>query len=669
MTSLCPHAIELDLSFSYDSECSISLYKLWRVTNNDLIASKQTAVLRLNNRSWRLLNEKILLPSNKKLDSSLLTLQDLSFDSTSDFHPKATPMIHRPSLFLNNSKSTGVSQSTMYDHPSQHELPVDLFASGDETSDISEDDEFYDTSEDDDDDIHERSSEESRCAHFNMKSRYVEQTSDTASRASLSPTQLRSSFPSRQNSAVNDPKNIFYIGNSPSPPEEHGKTNTASTEDPALAQPIKRQDSLFTNKSLDHHSHPSSQSSSDISEDDEYVSEDENLGESRHTMQTSRSTASKSNKSFRSVDDNESEWLSVSSDSEQMDSPRSQPLTFAKRTPASRLNTTELIAIADDPRKVSPSLPKPRSLLSGLLLNELANSPNSHSLTARSTGAPVPPKPVLKRSSTTGVITIDNNNLRDNGKLLKPSILFSKRYASLTDISKKMNSYRSPVLFVEEEDSIIEGVAKGGDENLFTKQTSSVGLSDFIATARSTTSLKGLSTAQDARRSPVPDLYESPLSTSLSKYSSLHPGAGSSFKSILSKSSLNISTLFGLSKQSLGKLRSPILGNRSTETLKSPKPYEAPYFEPEHKKSQSDLLHSYLGASVPGKTIKIASLPTKDFEPSIQLSGSLRDSLIIDHKLGKIPLPERVISDEDLFMGQDRQAFVEDTDDYHSKGW
>lgn len=674
MTSLCqsPHSIELDLSFSCDSESSISLYKLWKITSSDHIVSKHTSTLRLNNRSWRLLNEKLLRSSNRKLSNSMLKLHDLSFEATSDFRPKPSQMLtNRPSLFLNNSKSTAESELSLSRHQKLlHAGTLEPFDSGDETSDISEDDEFYALSEDED---RKGSSEESRCMHSNMKSRYIEQTSDTASKDTPSPKEQAPSNTPTQNPTIQDSRNIFYIGNSPSPPED------SKDDDDPLQQKIQGQDSLFSSQNLRSSiapNHLSSLSSSEISEDDEYASEVEDLGQSRQTdRSTARSAMSK--RSYRSVDDNESEWMSVSSDSEKMDSPLPQPLTFAKRIPATKLSTTvsEPISI-DDSKKISPSLSKPRSLLSGLFLNDMANSSNTSHTSGRSIGSTKAPKPVLKRSSTTGLITVDKaNNSRDT-KLLKPSIMFSKRYASFTDISKKMSSFRSPVLFVEEEDNSNAGrESRTGDENLFTKQTSSVGLSDYIVTARSTTNLRNLDASKDSLKSPVPDNHEPTLSTSLSKYSSLHPSAGSSFKNILSKSSLNISTLFGLNKmQGLGKLRSMGHGDRSNEALRSPKQYESglSLFAENHprqdSKRETAQEQNYM-SSTPEKTIKVAAIPTKDFEPSVQISKSLRDSLLIDHRLGKIPLPERVISDEDLFRGQDREAFIEDNDDYHSKGW
>lgn len=670
MTSLVspPHIL---LSLSYDCELSISLYNVWRVTSSKNLVCKHSSTRRLNNRTWRLMSEKIVCSSERKLDKSLLTLKNTPL--TTVLRDTARKLTERPSLFLNNSKSTAESQLSL------HNNSIRAYDSGDDTSDISEDDEEY------------QDEEIVAPPQLSLHSNYLGKStvSSPPSASSLISNSL-SHGPGAPRQPGSRPdlakNNIFYILNSPSPPQKDPTPSPSDTvpEKGVAAGPIQRQDSLFgpNNTFSAAANNLSSLSSSDISEDDENYDDltdgEDEMDDAFHNANYAKQRASisaaskRSTKSTRSGDDNESEWVSISSDSEQVTAlPRPKPLTFAKRIPVkSNASPSFHLSSLGDEKKYSPSLSKPRSLLSGMLFNEMAATTNSSPTSARSAqGVPLPPKPVLKRSSTTGVITVDKNGKAGETKsMLKPSIFFSKRYGSLSDIQKKVSSYRSPVLYVEEEDSTREGDVRVPEENadaLFAKQTSSVGLSDFIATGNSTTNLNSLSLKN--RRSPAPDRgSESTLSSSLSKYSSLYPGAGgSSFKSMLSKSSLNISSLF----QNKGnRLR---LG-RSSETLKSPtRETFSPLFGgfmQEHHTRESPLPNPKETSST--KSIKVAPKPMKDFCPLVQVSESLKDSLMIDHKLGKVPLPERVISDEDLFRGRNRDEYLEDSyDDYHSKGW
>lgn len=398
---------------------------------------------------------------------------------------------------------------------------------------------------------------------------------------------------------------------------------------PVVAGVAVRHDSLF-GADVKVTSNLSSLSSTDISDDED---------EAAPSKAPSRMSKS-------ATDD--SEWMSISSDSEHItESPRTQPLTFAKVIPGRRddtggRSTEDRAALSDETRRASPVL-KPRSLLSGLFLNEMAALP-THA-----------PKPVLKRSSTTGVITIDKARTRDHRT--KASILFSKRYASFSDISRKASLFRSPVLFVEEEEPG-DVPDKSDSDSLLVKQTSSVGLSKFMANASI-----GEPRLVAAHRSPTHDALETNLSSSLSKYSSLYPSAGNSFKNILSKSSLNISTLFGLHKPK------PKINSRSSENFRLPARAEPlpSLFEGYLSQQNSQDALEQEQVKTPSKSIKMN--PMKSFEPSVEISASLKDSLMIDHKLGKIPLPERVISDDDLFHGKDRVDYLEDNDDYYSKGW
>lgn len=708
MTSLISRPT-IDLSVSYDCDSALSLYNVWRVTSHECLQCKQTSLLRLNNRSWRLLNEKLLRCSRRKIDHSFLSLNNAPLDSA-DLQPSkpSQHLIDRPSLFLNHSKSTQESRLSLLRNQHSTSVGMEPFDSGDETSDISEDDEYEYS--DEEDPLYD-SSGESHCNHRQLKqSRFV----DHASENSTSPNSVAppppappaaastGAGPSRQNSiAKQDTKNIFYIGHSPSPPETDkavasttsAPANASLSSEPPVATWIKRQDSLFSANDLSSQlppNHLSSLSSTDISEDEEYnLDEDEPLVSRPHSPERRRNvpdllamlnskTTSRASKSAN--EDNESEWMSISSDSEQVtDSPHTQPLTFAKikpgRTQLKPIPGSE--PISEETRRPSPVLSKPRSLLSGLFLSEMAHGEASSPISSKSLFSHPAPKPVLKRSSTTGVITVDKNSShRDQSKMLRTSIIFSKRYASLTDISKKMTQYRSPVLLVEEEDVATEsgdkGLSESSSEVLLAKQTSSVELSNFMATANPSITMKPSGPIQSDSRSPRHDTFEGNLSSSLSKYSSLYPSAGSSFKNILSKSSLSISSLFGQGKMS--KLRPSMLTNKSDSFKPQRNETVLPslfagYLSQQNSQDALEVEPEVYSRTTPSKTIKVAASSAKSFEPSVEISNSLKDSLMIDHKLGKIPLPERVISDEDLLRGIDKQAFVDDSNDYHLKGW
>lgn len=692
MTSLISRPT-LNLSVTYDCDSLISLYNVWKVTNNECLACKQAPLLRLNNRLWRLLSEKLLRCSLRKIDHSYLDLNNapLHEEVSSGYHrlrpgnvawtsphSRHVHKLHevrgpvaRPSLFLNNSDLASKDGSAR-----NNSVADRVFDSGDDTSDISEDDEF-DYS--DDDDVLRESSEESNCNHRLKQSRFVDHESDSLNQnGSLnrfrnpSPPHKSLRNPS-QNTSLQEHsdspkdtngelKNIFYIANTPSPPK-NGDANKPTV--------FKRQDSLFgPNLTSASANHLSSVSSTDISDDDYSLDDDEHIEASQMSKM---SRASKSTN-----EDNDSEWVSVSSDGEPaMESPLTQRLSFSKVNPA----RPPIEAVQDDAdlsevtRRPTP-LQKPRSLLSGLFLNEMAHNGVGSPTSAKSFAAhsSVPPKPVLKRSSTTGLITVDKNSRsRELGKGLRTSIIFSKRYASYTDISGRMGLYRSPVLFVEEEEApgepLKNDVNKSDTESLLAKQTSSVELSKFMATATPTTPSFNVTNSgpiASSHKSPTHEAAEGMLSSSLSKYSSLYPSAGNSFKTILSKSSLNISSLFGLSK--LGKLK-PLNHVTTSEAFKSPKQSEplpslfAGYLSQQN--SLEALNYHEVFPKLSSKVIKVAPNPTRDFAPSVEISDSLKDSLMIDHKLGKILLPERVVRDDDLGNG----AYVDDSNDYYSKGW
>lgn len=634
--------------------------------------------------------------SEKAQASEDLNFRDFSAGIPNSAAPTSTKQrteSSRPSLFLIHSNQAAFTVGTGSSKG---------YSSGEDTSDVSEDE----ASESDSDDepcsddylekapLLENSSASPRkvasspdFSHRNRDYRLGvadQQTSRQTLRldlgSGLEPSQA-SEFGANGN---NGKGNIFYILNSPSP------------TDKALAEnyPAKRQDSLFTNSKdalVSRADLSNSVSSLEVSEDEEV---DFEIDHSQEKMQKSTiseisqrssniagSKLLKSVKSMRSTD-TESEWISVSSDGDPGEmSPLPPPLSFCKRIPALSSPSSHRTRADHMVNEEKVEYLAPRSLLSGLFLNEMAHSSSKNSNQSVATlsastsqsnlKSPADKKPILKRSSTTGIITVDRN--ADKKTMQRPSIILLKRYASLSDISRKIANHRSPVLYVAEEDTVKEGeaTAPGGasDENQFAKQVSSVGLSDFMVVANSTSASSVLQSHIDGLDKikivyQQPSQSESRLSTSLSKYSTVQPNAGTSFKSFLSKSSLNLTSLFGQPKA----LSKPRLEKRSgsSETVKSVSTIKSPKLDNSPSSLEDSPLKIDQGSS---RGIKILSFPRKDFQPSIDISNSLKDSLLIDHKLGKIPLPERVISEEDLFNGQDFDALMQESDDYHAKGW
>lgn len=650
------------------------------------------------------------LPNNQNGSSSTLKFVDDTESSQSG--PKISPTsnnISRPSLFLTEPNQAIISalksQGNLYD-------------SGEETSDLSDDMTSESQDENFEADYSKKPVQEipvQRGPSTSVISRNAEiaprvnpSNQETELSGKISKNNTRDT-PINSNASEGGKNNIFYILNSPSP------SNKAQDEE----LPSKIKGLLFN------HNHKnfilsctelsSSVSSLDASENDEGEKGYEGLDEEEEKLRQSTFSAisnnfagsklSKSSKSTKS--DTESEWLSVSSDGELPDtSPIPPPLSFSKRAPLLNSPKAQKFGTNNDhgPLEGTGSF-APRSLLSGLFLNEMVHASGKNSIKSEDgiisrnkkssdddklTSRPetqshvdllaLPQKPILKRSSTTGIITIDRSG--DKRSMQRPSIILLKRYASLLEISRKIAAYRSPILYVAEEDTIKEGenVVPSGylehsdgdlDESQLAKQVSSVGLSDFMVVANSTSASKVLQSHVENGLDQFEIIYhkasngsESRLSTSLSKYSATQPSVGS-FKNFLSKSSLNLTSLFGQSKStSRARLER---GNGPLEVVKS---------DVELKRKEDENVHSPGGSTYPskvdlalGRSIKISSFPRKDFQPSVDISESLKDSLLIDHKLGKVPLPERVISEEDLFHGQDLNSYLPDTDDYHSKGW
>ncbi|RKP32260.1 hypothetical protein METBISCDRAFT_25778 [Metschnikowia bicuspidata] len=421
-----------------------------------------------------------------------------------------------------------------------------------------------------------------------------------------------------------------------------------------------------------------SASSLEVSEDEEEYNEQNETRGAAHTIRFAEPKLEKSNKSVK-LTDTDSEWVSFSSDGDLVEpSPVPPPLSFSKRIPLSTSPQTSVQGLrADHLTKEEAGSATPQSLLSGLFLNDMAHNavkngskmdkelPGSNQKTSlmHLELAVLNQKPVLKRSSTTGIITVDRNT--NTKTLQRPSIILSKRYGPLSDISRSvnhLNTHRSPVLYVEEEDTVTEGKSGTLEDNQFTKQLSSVGLLDLMVVANSNSNFSVLESHVENGPEQYkivhqqPSRSESRLLTSLSKF---QPSAGTSLKSFLSKSSLNLSSLFGQTKQVKTRPEQPIASAETVKLAPTPKSPKREEVSTSPRTTESLAMLS--------RSSMVWKFPKKDFKPSLDISNSLKDSLLIDYKLGKNPLPDRVINEKGLF-GKDFMA-TEGYDDYRAKGW
>lgn len=846
----------IDLSLDYDTQCDESLYKLWKITNNLIHCPKISSTERLNNRSWRMLNQKVLLNNEATKD----VLKDLYVDSLSDLKPKLLQFLSsRPSLFLNTSKSTLFSHSSKNSSVGDKNDVESLRDGSEDISDISdisdilEEDDYASSDNDEQDkkisestiqkistydqpepnfafgyfppqiDIQNKETE-TKPSLNRSKTSFVRGFSPNhisiASLCNKSKESLSMQAKKDNNSTGADcadenmcraNRNIFYIANSPSPPQNTGNnrnsiTNNSDGNNNACHKPvsnsssmvsktgesngnfqpspIKRQDSLFNNlmeqnKAINANDDYSStdiseEEDDDILDEDQLDAEDDTKnticegksnnntfssdfdGESENICKSHDST---SKEKFQTLDmiikdhgkinDNDSEWLSISSDDEKNCEPSPQEkLVFDKRlNPMSNNSSisTDIIPIQNSEKCSSPPISKPRSLLSSLFLNEMGSS-SSASLFSMTNS-----KPLLKRSSTTGIITIDqmdngskfNSNKKSN-KINRPSILFSKKHTSLTDISKNYPHYHNDLVQKHILNDYTNDQNNDDDEGNFPgKQKSIVGVSDFNVTSKATSVSNANSINNDNSNINVNDNDNNDsltLASSLNKYSDSL--SNNSIKSIISRSSLNLTQLFNpktklkkesnVSSEKQDLLKPTTQNSRLPELLHSTKSlspsflptssilrttstqlpnqnYNQTHEQDPYSKDSADAIsnstsHSHsnsistanavtdpdpnlkinphpiaksesnLTTNSDGSTdinnarsIKLSPKSTRRSMLSTELSNSLKESILIDYKLGKIPLPLKVINDGE-FVNKNTDT-NECLDDYHLRGW
>ncbi|ODV67845.1 hypothetical protein HYPBUDRAFT_11010 [Hyphopichia burtonii NRRL Y-1933] len=701
----------IEINFKFESNLN-SIYNLWKITNlnQDLLNCKNSCNKRLNNRSWRLLNKKLIQKNENYL-------QDLSKESLSNLKPNKNQFLsnsnsynnsNRPLLFLNNSKSTLFSHNSKLslngNQINQDITPIsssnmknlhnnNLQSYDSDTSDISEDDEEFVSSDDDDEQEqvpvpkpqlnrsrtsfvrgflpnqisssknifyitpspkNDGSQSDNYTKHDGSQSENykddgspLENYKDDGSQSenykddgSQSENYKDDGSPSEnykndgsqsENYTKHDGSQLENYTKHDGSQSENYKPNDTKNQLQETKPPIQRQPSLFNNK-ISYNQGDTSLSSTDISEDE---SEDEfrpppTIPSQNNSLQTYQN----------STKSNESEWLSVSSESDHL-SHSPTPLKFDKKKSIQIPNSSLSKIHSGETDIIKQDDSKPRSLLSGLFLNELNDSSK---------------KPLLKRSSTTGIITVDQDHSAigcDKNKIKRPSILFQKKYTSMTDISKNYPHYQTNLLrtsiwndlssppkpkpFVDDENS----------NNLFTKNKSIVGVSDFNVTTKS---------------DPANDI----------------PSSNHAFKNIISKSSLSLSNLFYQSKKYHGKHKS----NKPTPEIKSSETSfnsldQSPSLNNNSVKTGSETIDTPLETDSFSK--KLSPKSTRREMMLSELSNSLKESILIDYRLGKVPLPTHVIKDEELLKNHKNRLGLDpnendsdenhDLDDYHSKGW
>lgn len=477
-------------------------------------------------------------------------------------------------------------------------------------------------------------------------------------------------------------KNIFYIANTPSPKEEELDR----------FKPLIPQNSLFPNGNVTTHTLTEADIEDDSEDDISEYSSGEDQGQELDqepylSTPEPLSHTTVIHSDGKSTQSDDSEWVSVSEDDTKSDA-SVNPLNFRRKPLApSRHFSSDTIVLE---KETSPSF-KPKSLLSGLFLNEMAKQA-VESQQALLKERP-PSKPILKRSSTTGIITVgQDQDIHSHMKVQRPSIMFQKKFTSSVDISKNYPHHKNTLV----KNHIVNDskIDDNDGTHLSIKQRSIVGISDFnvISSKRSNKELK-----PSQGSSPKPSI----ISTSLTKYgyrkssSNLYTTfneGSNSIKTMISKSSLNLSSFFQskrygrnsstdkyeLSKENNSKVKQP--PSYQERELKSGQDIENKIVERaifewesiESKGIESRSLYKNEDTVRQHESFENQEILKEKMSPNstqktmldTELSKSLKDSIIIDYKLGKVPLPEKTIGSRiNYFIDE------EDTDDYYSKGW
>lgn len=416
--------------------------------------------------------------------------------------------------------------------------------------------------------------------------------------------------------ATTNPK--FFFANLPLPPKDDDDDSLTSRP-----QELKGHDLLFstipglsTEPSEETLAEDDGYTLTDISEDEDEVDEGDE------------------------VDD---EWVLISSEEQ-----RDDALKFCKH---GRLRETSL-----------PQLVKPRLLLLGLF-NDSMVAPLTSS------------KPILKRSLTTGIITIEKGQVAHH----QLGIIFAKKHNSFTDMLKKFPHYHNDLV----RETIVD--MKTPQLSLLQivlgKQKLIVGISEFsVMTKNHLVSTTGtlVGAGEDDCDIHFGTNALCNLSLSLNKYSMLNL----LFKHLILKLSLNLTKIYKQSRAKFHKLDSLMLMEvTSLELAVLPTSMMMPKAnDMVSPKLLSPTLCLSAILAVPAPLV-VAQQPSPEFCPlsmpmlpnttrkhmlSTELLELLKESIMIDYRLGKVPLPTRVVETTGLPVDDQEHNGL---DDYHLKGW
>lgn len=628
------------ISFTFDSDLNTepALYQLWKITGTRGLDAGPACVRRLRNRSWRLLSHSALRGCKVKENSMRDMYEELDV-SEHCRDGKSVVSLRESVCQIGSNRETGESgiQATFFE---KHDGGVERIGSkrtcAKRKSQLMGKDGLIDSGLENCVDHSQLEKEKGRNQVSGIKE--------------LSGKLLKEDGRSHKHQGG---QTFFIESSSPlrTALDEVNESNSNVVENETTAI-MRKQGSLFENLNTQtgfrrdwYLFGNSSASSTDVSEDGEDGGEDGcNIFSVKGELDEEKSGGDhhvvRENDSERY---NDSEWESTSSDDERSSGRRSRSqLSFKKRQSFSKDNSSERIS-----SDLSASgMPIKRSLLSGLFLNEMNRSEGSNSDVK---------KPGLKRSSTTGLISSDllasRNNRHQGVSLSERSNL-----SLLLDTSDHNDFIKEQNFPYDSRDTLFSA-----KKPLLAKQKSSVGISDFNVISSAARARDDFEIAGGNRNND--------LSSSLCKYAK--HSSTSSLKSVLSKSNLptQLSNFFfhkhkpkkqgGSDKSDLDKEDNNHEDiSSATSSLVMPRK-EDPFLNPALKEnSTSDKLSKFRQVCL------TPNLENKSV--TTELSSSLKESINIDSRLGKVPLPAKVvdekISDDNL---SDNVYYY----DYHSRGW
>lgn len=500
-------------------------------------------------------------------------------------------------------------------------------------------------------------------------------------------------------------KNIFYICNSPSPTNANGFTRNQRSNllheshlmesDTCLGAtssggsgPERRQKSLFDNPALAldltttsstrlsrsrqhsltrEYTQDVSSSSTEISEDEDYFSEEVDSNRVISHSNGRRSPSHAPSSAILQDDD----WVSLSSGDESnsegvgSQSHTRDGLDFANKSTRQSKNASfaqprlnELCLDSRSQKRNSlPTIIKTKSLLSTMMSSSLQDE----SL-PRQEGKVKDASPQLRRSCTSDTMRLPLYREQSLAGLRQPSLAGQCERLECFDFK---SGHQASCLNLCD-------LNKSG--SLSVKQKSSVGLSNFKVIARSSSATIN---SIEPNPQPIRDLVSKSAinltklyRTSVSKLSNLADYEGKQLDSDPLKirqrfAPLNWSIQTQHSEDLLADSLAPFHAGPSSVSSPDFDHSASPCFVDERWLSNQTTLRADANEIPLQKVVNTVIMSNHKTVAILasELSKSLRDSIDKDHKLGKIPMPDRVVFSEaipDIDMN---------ANDYHSTGW